>query len=70
MKLESKLFAGLVAICTTVILGMQGLSYVKTKKLITSLKNEDSHTSPISYWGGVVPTGKANESTNQSPKKK
>lgn len=70
MKLENKLFAGLVAICTTVILGAQSLSYVKTKKLITSLKNEDSHTSPISYWGGVAHTGKANESIKLSQKKK
>lgn len=70
MKLESKLFAGLVAICTTAILGVQSLSCVKTKKLITSLKKEDSLTSPISYWGGVVHTGKANENTSQSLKKK
>lgn len=65
MNLENKLFAGLVVICTTAILGMQALLCVRTKRLITSLKNEDTPISPISYWGGVVPTGKAKENTSQ-----
>jgi len=65
MSIKNKLFAGLVGICTTAILGTQGLLYVKTKKLITSLKKEDTHTSPILYWKKVAHTGKVKENTSQ-----